>query len=1458
MAGPSLQISSTEHAGFFTISQVIQNGTVTGTELVAIHIITNDASTASPFVVTALAIQDADEKPLSKHDIGSNILSPGLSYHVLFRYTYKNGTILTSNALFLALKNVPNQPSVSTTNAIRPEDGNISINPALMGFLANSTDGFSTITKMIVYVSKVGSTSASDLVVKEVAITKYDDWYPVCQPNVLINAVQYEVAVSAINSLGSSPISSTVLVTPADVPSEMPAPKVFSLLSNQKRKGELLSDNNGDSVIHWERPSDYDNLITNNKRVTKYVLTEQEYEYVTSVTQGVSSTSLQAKGSPSVTELLVPAHPVGQHSGASFELQTPEFFGTTLTQLQQQHPNTPVANLPGAHHYRHVISGSASRIGKIFKVSIAAVNVNGSSPVSVLSSEYTPFILPNQQPHLLTHNSVEDSSTGTPLTLYDGKMKLSIAALASVNGGEDFLLPNVNNTVANPIFDVELELRVREDGSQTNLFNSRVRFIQKTTSTTTGTGEYQVTTHTGTGSYELDFDHVYGYDENKNENTLNSLLVTGKKYEFAVSRVSKDPWNTNNIFSGPAVTTQRTRFESPPAVKNIQVFAANDDLTTVSTVGQAALRLAFEQVLNSDMKGFETFPNRAIEYRVFQNSSVVANLDPMTHDPLITGVREFIVNQSSLGTSINLYLRAQFWNPELNQWISAYETSPVVSETSFLAPPAVTGLKISKPNANSLKIEYVRQQTGTAFLGNTSATVQNRILLLNTLGNIIGEQVIAHNSGAGNTHSHTFPGLTVGATHIVFVIAERLYTKAGLTATPPMRFNGSIIRSNYVSRAVVTSGTPSFIRNVEFFPSSGRLELLFDEPANFMGLNPELARAHFFLNEDSTDFPALNVSVADVSGSSNVILTHAFRSKLAATARANALPIRNDTPMHLQARIIGTVGGHSLTNTSFSHPLNNNFNGLVVETPLPLVVNALVPEETVEGEFLPAAETVMASDSVPTPVAVIEASDSKLKVVVDKDNSSNVSELIIIIDNNDGLDAQGQHILAFDTRPLKSNSSGGLFILEQYINSPGTYIPPAGGPTAITLANFVLEHPFTREIVGGATKYNIEFNNLVNGQTYEVNSRFARFIEPMYVFSPSSIISRAPEAPPTVVRQPSFEVDSTIIKVAWLAPLNSGGAGVGGNGPLQYRVNLFNSAGNRERSVNTSSLTLTLDLLTNNTEYKVTIGAFYVKSDGSEVLGNFEQANQLSGHTNNLIRVNPAPLPPTVSIVAGDKSISGSITAAIQPGNLYTLESYRVSIRHKSNPTLSLLVQTINNPSAGSNYVITAVTDLRIFGQLNLGGHEKPLNGFAYEVVVESVPAYSNAQAPPSVLRDAQPAGPVIITNITNPHGLESAKAARVVVNLNGSGPIQNIVALAKGSSTSPSIVVQNLSGGTLPVISPSGVLDNTAGITIGQIATFDLVFSTVVGNVSDILVVVATPKSSDAGTAGSHFGNAN
>ena len=1436
----TLAITSSANAGFFTLTPVVSNAPASPIKIVKIFLILNDVVNTGSFQQISLPILDDNDLPKVNFDIDSTHLPLGVDTHVVMRYVYSDGTSIISNNLLLRNSHVPSHPT-NLPNGSRSEDKNISFNPSLLGYSLNSvSDGFNTITKFIVYISKVGVSATNALIVREIILTNgYDSWYQTTS-NELDNGSPYEFALVAVNARGQSNISSTTVLTPADTPAEIIAPLAFSLLSDQRRKGEVEDDVRGDIVLFWGKPADYDNLILVNQRVTQYLLYEQEMQNVT-----VNNvTTLLPFGIPTIVTLEVPPHVATANSGAAFEL--PGLPSPTHGEL--------IGGI--RYNYKHVIPGNSSRLGKIYRYSVIGKNVNGNGPMSQTSSNVVPFILPSKQPFDILHDNVTSNLTGTDLTTYSGKMSIRVNALSNINGGNDAFVPN---QIRPGFYDVEMILTVKPDGQITPIFSGKVRLVQKINTVVTGTAPNQVTTYSGTGVYNLEFEDI-DTDPTANIVTLNSILVFGQTYRYELMRISTNPSNNLHNFQSLPEVKVRTSFKSPNAVSKIQAYSVNDDLTTTSVAGDLALRLIFEQLTPSEFNGMDVF-NSTTEYTAYENSSTTG-LAPIIHNPNFNGIREFRIPQTNLGTSVQLYLRAKTFNPQLNLFVDHIESSPAVQESTFLAPPSVTNLTVSKPTATSVQVSFTKQIN---LSGNPSPSISNRVRLLNENGSLVNEQIIQHpaaGTGPGNnTQSCLFSNLIVGATYIVKVIAERYYSKDSHNGSPIKRFDNSIVRQHAATLSFVASGIPSVLQNVEVLPSDGKLEVLWDSPTDFAGLTPSNARAHFYLNEDDTDFPfnpltpLFNVSVADSAGSSTATLSNAFRTKAASTSRNNLQPIRNDILHNFSANISGVIGGHILTNTSFTHNLSNNFNGSTVLTPFVATVDPVVPVATVSGQYIPKRH-IYAGVGVPAPTMNVGASDSRLSVTVDKYTTAGaVNDVYIELDSNDGLDSLNNPVDAFDTRILRSSNTGGLFILEQYWQNPGAYLPSAFGtdaPSASVLAAFVSKFNFTRSNVSGILKYNIEFSNLTNGNTYTITARFVRYEinrpagHEKDTFGPPTPVLRAPEAPPTNVRNVGFYVALNVINLSWGAPLNNGGALVGGNSALSYRILLLDPADAIIRTQNTTSLSNQIASLTNNTNYKVLIAAYYTKSDNSEVIGQFVQANSAAG---NLIRVNPEPIPPaSVTINPGNNSISGSIVVATQPA-LYPLAEIRVYLRHKSIPTNVVLVQTFNNPTPGSTLILASINDFTPFG--GIGGHGKPLNGFNYEAVIESVAGYTYAQQPTTVFRDVTPSGALQIGNITNPLGPASNKQSRVSCNLNGSGSIQNIIVLAKGTGSN-SVVVQSLSGSTgpnaLPTITLSGGLDNATGVAPNQTATFDLSLLPVSGTVSDILCVVVSQNSSDTG----------
>jgi hypothetical protein len=1469
---PTLTISNFASPGIQTITWVVTDAP--SATLKSIVTIVNDntvdkaiTETAYPAVVNGEAVTSIV--------LDDTILPVDRKTFIKLVFIYSDlTTVVSANTLVLSTTKSPAKPVLTLTGAspsVRAEDASVSIN--LSQYLSSTltkksiNDGYSELTKVIVFLSKVGGVNPSDLQLIEKDVLDYGEWMSISTS--LQNNSTYEIAFKVRNAVGDSPLSNTVNFTPKDTPSQIASVKAFSSLTNQKRKNATtFSDDNGDIILYWTQPDDYDFLksTANGKTatpVTKYVVIEKEYEdqivngNLTPVETGYRTIDL-----PDDTDI---------------KLEPREDVNGSL------------------YNYMYVVTGSAQRLGKKFKYQIIPVNANGDGPVSALTDFAYTFKAPAAQPFRLLHTSTISNVTDTPIEIYDGTMSMRITpgTLATLNGGIGYESNNTKFTypagTAVPK-DVQLLLTVTnfdtnpfDENYPSTIFSGLVTFVQTVTSTTTGSGANAVTTYTPTGEYFCEFKNIDTDSNSAGTQSLDSLLALGSKYTFHLFRQNKDPTNALNTFVSPPTTIHRTKFMSPRAVSNVQNFPINDDLTPVTSSGKPAIRLLFQQLSTDDLRGLNAFPGTTIKYYAYQQSFIVSGLAPIQHnyeEP--SSSNQFIVEQSATGSSVSQYIRTEVYNPELGLNISGEESTPAVSETAIVFPSAVldSSVTITKVSSTAITVAFTRQ-LASALGGSPSANCQNRIVIMEdgATSPAVAPIVIAHNSAT--TYLSPSITLTTGKSYALFIVAERVYTKSSHIKTDPVnRFDGVIIRNNFFTDNFVMNGNPTVPRNIELFPTDKKLEILYDEPASLNGVAAASLKYHFFMNKDSTDFPlfttspqVFQASVADVSGSSIATLVKAFALKSDSNNRANVLDLENDVEYKFCMRVVGAVGGNSLTSRNYSQTISTgSINGTPVQNVITLTSKATVAETIVNGD-MSVVSSVVVADSVPAVTGLdIAPAENKLNITLNKDLSGTVSDLLIILDNNDGLDVNNNPIAAFDTRSLRTvQAPNGLFNLETYST--------AGASSMTANAPDFIKYGFQRVNAGsGNFKYTLAIPELVNGTTYSVSVRFIKNINGTDVFGPSSVFTRAPEAPPTPVREVKFTVAANTINLSWSAPANSGGAGIGGNTELKYRVKLLSTA-DAELAVfaDIDSLSYQISsttLLLNNSSYKVTVEGYYIKAvDNSEIRSTPVQANPSA---NNLIRINPPPVGAVVAVTVGSSNtINGTLTLPVNfETTNYPVLRYDVYVRHKATPANRVLVQSFapastigTNPVSNLNgtahphglaYTVTAlnansVLTLAAISSFpssgiapNTIGHSRPLNGFSYEVVVEAIPNYTYAQAAPIKTADANPYGNPVITSAVVKSGT-SGKTYEVITNLNGSGAISNIVALAK-SAASASILVSNLSASTpatpLPAIVISGSIDTN--VAANQIATFELAFAAASGSVNDLLVVAVTQNGSD------------
>lgn len=1432
MAQPSATISAIAGPGLYNILWVFSNKPASATTFKSILSRVNENTASSSVIETFHTTKDLDDNQITLVILDYNLLPLGKSCFLQFEFLFNDGTLIRSNNLVVTNKAVPQTPILTLGSSVRPEDSGLAIKIGSQYTLSSSSDGYSPITKAICIISKVGGKLETDFEVIDVDIYNYSDWFDVAK-NRLVNDTEYEIAIKLVNGIGESQLSNTIVTRPADTPGTISAVYATSLLSDLKRKNQNTIDDRGDICVFWTKPFDYNNLIRQLRPVRKYVIYEQLMKTI--MVDGVSSTV--PDGEPTTLYLNVPAHAEDANSGAEFELNISETINGNTYQ------------------YKHIIPGSNSRIGKCYRYTVLGENMNGNGPSSSFSPNAFSFKNASPQEFELVHESIVDDSTATPYKKYSGKIQLRIleGKLASLNGGigypihsTSYTYPAQNFTVPN---DELLLLEIKRESDSLEIFSGLAKFTQIVNSTTVGTGANAVTTYTPTGEYKLSLDNI-----SVGTTKLNDILSFGTKYRFKLYRQNKDPGQNSNSFLSLSTEILRTKFASPNKVVNIMTYALNDDLTPVTHNGLPAIRLLYEQLAPADFMGLDKIPNWTLYYMPFQLSLPVPFFEPHIHDGSITGAREMVISQSQVGSNVANYLRVKVWNHELLEHIFGQETSPAVQETAITHPQAITIANIVKVSATKVKVGFTRQPNANLG-GSSSPDIYNRIMMFEDNNTSPVYEILVQHSQYSNYMSPEIT-LTTGKNYSLFVIAERIYSKLMHNSRSLYRFESAILRNNYYTCNFVVNGTPGAPTQIQLFASDKKVDVYWDPPNDLQGVNADSISYMMYLNKEPDSFPyytntpspVFQEYVALVSGTSSVSITKAFATRAASNNRTNLVDLVNDSEYSFGMKATGYVGGDSLAKTQYSH---TNGAGKVlqesVSSVMSLTANSAIPISPVEGVVSNVYTTVVA-DNVPKPNTVdILAQESQLQITFNKDTVNTPNDVYIDLVENDALGAGEAIVPAFDTRGARGVSGSGLFSLES--------TPIDSQPVEYK------QYKFQRINVAGVFKYQLVIPGLVNGRQYRVNIRYIRYSNGLDVFSDVVSLVKAPEAPPTAPLNPSFMVDSNKISVLYSSPTNTGGASVGLNGPIQYRITLSSSSDAVLATYDTSQLSYTIQTgLTNGSDYKVLIAAFYIKAtDGSAVIGSSIHANTVSP---NLIRPNPAPTGPTLSVVVGaTNTIGGSITLpASSEMNIYPINRYDVYVRQKSEPTKKALVQSFaaapgTHPS-GLNLTVNALAASSTvnFSQISMFNttyattgfnHVKPLNGYLYELVVETIVTYKFAQAAQEKVAEATPYGSVNIKDAVIKSG-SNGKTYTVTVNSNGTGPINNVIALAKPIGTT-AMLVQNLSGGALPNITVLGNLDNSNDfVAANQISTFDLAFPGATGSVTDLLTVVVTERGSD------------
>ena len=1402
--------------------------------LVKILIITNAITPATPICETEYPAV-VNDVAVTTIDLDETILPLGIPTFVKLVLIYSDKTqIFSENTLLLILKTVPVIPFVSLSGAnqnVRAEDASVFINLSQYSTKKSIKDGFSELTKVIAYISKVGGDNASDLLIIEKDVLKYDEWMNIS--NTLENDTIYEIAFKVRNPIGDSLLSNTINFIPRDTPSKIDHIIAFASLTNQKRKSATtFNDPNGDIILYWQKPDDYDFLKSTSTPVIKYIVIEQEYEDV--IINGVINTI--EKNEPSIIELL---------DNSSIQLlSSPEVIEDIY------------------YHYRYIVPGSPNRLGRKFGYRAIPYNANGEGQVSNETSYVTLFAQPEKQLFSIINNFIPATRRdGTNYDSYDGSMRLSIPfnGLSSLKGALPFEQDNKQI----------MQLRIDDDNEGNNLliFEGLIYLVFSVAATHLLNSENE-----SSDVYTCDFSSV----PVQGTKTLEDILEIGKTYKFILRRISRDPSHPLITYLSESHTIIRTKFKNGNKLTNIQNYPIYDNLTPVRINDGPGVRILFDKISPPDLNGSGSFIDD-VQYIVIQDGTQLNPINqPNGDDPIAvyTGLPPSSGHLHQYSVSYTAY------NSEIGKVVYGAESDLFAIE-SFGYPEPVLDAKIITEDDNKIKIEFIHQQE-SALAGSPSSTCNNRIIIMEDGANDPVIVIVVPHS-LNSTYVSPLIPLITGKSYSLFIVAERVYTKSSHIIDAPNRFDGVLIRKNFFTHNFKMVGKPTVPRNIELFPSDKKLEILYDEPSLLNGVDPALLEYEFFMNKESTDFPFFNQNilqypVAVISGSSIATLVKAFALKSNSNDIHNVVDLENDIEYSFSIRTKASVGGNNLIKTIYSYHENTGLiNGNVVHNVIDLISNHVVPIRIVNGDMSPVYKTLIGR----TPHEILGflsyVSDNRLRLLFNRPNLDNVSDVIVTIDSNDGLDENNNSIDAFDTRPLRTVfKPNGLFNLEKF----------ALAQSIATNAPDFVKYDFKIININGLLNYELAIPNLVNDRTYSITVRYIKNVVDQFsvgrdIFGPSTIINGTLDISPSIVQDVKFAVDTNTINLEWpilsavTTPV-SGGAGIENNSALKYCVKLYsNTNTNTILAVydDITSPNFSISNLTNGLLYKVIIQAYYVRAgDNLKVFSAPVHANPLPG---NLIRVNPRPLGPILDIIVGTpNTINGTITL---PGNFetanYPILRHEVYVRQKANPAKRVLVQvfapestigvgkpngaahpsgllyTVNQLIPGSVINLHAINSFTVLGlaaSFNTIEHQNPLNGSPYEVLVETVPTYNYAQAAPAIIEDATPYGNLVITSALPKQGT-NGKIFIIDCNLNGTGDIETIVVLAKSSN---SILVKNLSHRTpdnpLPHIVTSAELDNSSNfVAPNQKVKFEIDFAVANDPVTDLLVVVLTKNGS-------------
>jgi len=1421
--------SSPKGGGLFDIAWDAFNGsnlevafnnedTVTG-----VYLILNDITGIDPVTETQLTFLDFDELLLPSFECQ---LAIGGKYYAMLRFVTRQGLNLFSNYLTIISTSVPEKCIIHSV--LSAGDGKFIINLSNQYVHNTITDGFSKINKVYCWVTGIQDSLQPTLTFSKRYILNVSSNNEVPNYSTLLelgsedleNNLSYEVMIRVENSVGLSIISDTLILTPRDVPQEIDDLSAMPQSVYESNKSLPFTNHSGSIVVRWTQVVSASLLVDSGAPVNKYTIKRQE------VSRSSNSAPWVNVGEAVLTELDL------TEEGVLNSIQVEE----------------------DGYEFKYILQGNNNNLGKFYVISVSGSNMNGQGPY-ISSDVVASYDKPSQPEFVLKQLS---SDNGFGLMKQDVSLIVSMESLPSMNYSEavegDFVLPSAPNpeplntplVLGSPNLvntKVRVEIQLQNEVSPNNYTYELIASGNVDLEPVFERVRYSIS---GYGwrinSYVLNSDNLFVNGQNQlfNNNDdgrvpLTSALIAGVKYVVNMASISIDPLRSFNeplIYSNTA-SKMLSMYKSIDRVALVQLYALDVDGQYFTS---PKLRLKFQQLSDNVLYSCGVTNFESVQYFPVLNNVVREDL-AVSHNSNVNDVDIILNIDDGLGVSQSVRMGIYF--PVNRDYIPDNGVEKIYSnlscsktETAITELGAVSVPEFNMPSAENVEIKFYNvSQVGLSQSGISSSNVFSRVYLYKDNNN--GHASLVSTSSMipwEETQSTvSFSGLDMGQKYLSVVSNFVLYDKQGLEDTKEFdNYEAHSSNPKYVSfRAAVSAGV---VRNLEVISSNGSIKLMYDEPAliSSYGLSISEIAYSAIVSEINSSSISEHVPNVTISTTGELTLNRAYRYLQDGNNRDNAIQITNGRTYYYTLRADATLPNEYF---SFEALTNDNSIGQVSGTSQSFTFDNLsippISARNING--LPTALSSVWVDNGPNSPANLTAASANGRVSLSFSIPDDATGFECVANSNDAININNEEIASF-----KSSDFGTLAALRE-----NPFPNNANFDYSYVLSDLTVIHTVT-------------FKQLVNGDSinFEVYS-LKHSINGITHSEPVSIIS-SPSAPPSDITSTYFTVDSQKINAHWSRPDYDGGAST-----LLYKVNLFMVVNNQGVFVDnlvpldnniTEQLSYEFSNLINGNDYKVSVLPFYLRNTVTSGIISVEgNSTQINPNNNNLIRVNPAPISPSLDVIAGNNSINVSITKPHQGEfdyvSNYPIEQYKLYASLASNPEIVVLVSTFNDVVNGAN---TRTLTLNNLGESNqLSNENGILNGLEYQFYVESVTNYSYAQAVPNGSRSSvTPFGALNVSSITN---RVDNKSFGCVVSCNGNKSIVSIIAIAKLNNNL--LVVKNLSefAQTLPSLSFNG--SQTSSLAALQNCEFVLNFADVINNeetVSEVFVAVSNTVSSD------------